>query len=211
MEKCHSEGHNFEPLKEVQCLKKKKSLQNIACCCNVILVYYISVVYIMPECHTFSSHYAGLSHVFNMPKQCPLSHILSLTIPIYLLQNVGMSWWLGDTVSRNLNNTVHVSSSPSRGVYTCHDSVMLLLGHNSRDAGWHGQIVGFWLGRSAALPRWMMGWQTMCEAGWTWCCVSVSRGRGRRPVTPFSPYFLVDAAVTHKWRKSCWCIWNMIL
>jgi len=151
------------------------------------------------------------SHIFSMPKQCPLSHILSLTIPICLLQNVGMSWWQGDTVTHNSNDMFHVSSSPSRGVYACHDGVMLLLGHDPRDAGWHGQIVRLWQGWSAALPRWMMGWQTMCEAGWMWCCISVLRRRGRRPVTPFSPDFLVDIAVTHKWLKSYWCVWNMIL
>ena len=152
-----------------------------------------------------------LSHV-SVPKQCPLAHIMSLTIAICLLQNVSMSWWLGDAVTRNLNNTVHVSSGPSRGVYACHDSVKLLVGHDSRDAGWHGQIVGLWLGWSVTLPRRTMGWQIMCEAGGTWCCISILRRRGRHPATPFSPDFLVDAAATHnKWLKSCWCIENVIL
>jgi hypothetical protein len=146
-----------------------------------------------------------LSHVYSMPKQCPLSHIMSITVPICLLQNVNMSWWQGDAVTRNLNDVVHVSSGPSRGVYACHDSVKLLVSHDSRDAGWHGQIVRLWLGWSVALPRWTMGWQTMREAGWTWCCISILRRCGRRPVTPLSPYFFVGAAVTHKWFKSCWC------
>ena len=37
------------------------SLQNITCYCNVILVCYISVEYIMPEWHIFSPHNVRLS------------------------------------------------------------------------------------------------------------------------------------------------------
>lgn len=184
--------------------------------CCMLLQYHHGTLHICSiSCHnaTYFHHTMldSLSHVFSMPKQCPLSHIMRLTTPIYLPQNVCMSWWQGDAVTHNLNGMIQVSSGPSRGVYACHDSVKLLVGHDFRDAGWHGEVVGLWLGWSVALPRWTMGWQTMCEAGRTWCCISVSCRRGRRPVTPFSPDFLVDAAVTHKCLNSCSCIWNVIL
>jgi hypothetical protein len=187
------------------------SFYNVACCGNVIMVCYISVVYHARISYIFTTLFWTVCHMFSACQSNAHYHILWVSQYSCLLQNVGMSWWLGGTVTHNLNDMVHVSSGPSCGVYACHDRVMRLLSHDSRDARWHGQIVRLWLGWSAALPCWTMGWQTMCEAGWTWCCISVSHGCGRRPATPFSPDFLVDAAVTHKWLKICWCIGNVIL